>query len=178
LGESTGEFVGELFNDGKLPPLVMDADALKLLTRIANWPDRLPPRSVLTPHPGEMSVLTGIQIGNIQSERLELARRMSKEWNQVLILKGAFSVVSAPDGEIAMIPIASPALARAGTGDVLAGLVAGLLAQGVPAFEAAAAGAWIHAQAGMWAAREIGNSASVLAGDVLNAVSQVISELQ
>jgi NAD(P)H-hydrate epimerase len=103
---------------------------------------------------------------------------MSKEWNQVLILKGAFSVVSAPDGEIAMIPIASPALARAGTGDVLAGLVAGLLAQGVPAFEAAAAGAWIHAQAGMWAAREIGNSASVLAGDVLNAVSQVISELQ
>ncbi len=178
LAESTGEFIRDLLTSGKLPPLVIDADGLKLLTRIDNWPDLLPPQSVLTPHPGEMSVLTGIPAGEIQSQRLELARRMSKEWNQVLILKGAFTVISAPDGATAVIPIATPALARAGTGDVLAGLVAGLLAQGVPAFEAAVAGAWIHAQAGMWAARQIGNSASVLAGDVLNSVSQVLTELQ
>jgi NAD(P)H-hydrate epimerase len=86
-------------------------------------------------------------------------------------------VISAPDSQAAVIPVATPALARAGTGDVLSGLIAGLRAQGVDGFHAAVAGAWIHAQAGLLAAETIGNSASVLAGDVCDASVDVISAL-
>jgi NAD(P)H-hydrate repair Nnr-like enzyme with NAD(P)H-hydrate dehydratase domain len=77
-----------------------------------------------------------------------------------------------------IIPVASPALARAGTGDVLAGLIVGLRAQGLDAYDAAVAAAWIHAQAGLYAADDLGTTASVLAGDVLDSVSDVISDLE
>jgi NAD(P)H-hydrate epimerase len=157
---------------------VVDADGLKLLARLPDWAACLPSPAVLTPHPGEMSVLTGLSKEEVQADRLTIARRFSQEWGHVVVLKGAFTVVAAPDGEAAVIPVATPALARAGTGDVLAGLIAGLRAQGVPSFQAAAAGAWIHACAGLRAAEEIGNTASVLAGDVLRACVQVISELE
>jgi ADP-dependent NAD(P)H-hydrate dehydratase / NAD(P)H-hydrate epimerase len=90
-------------------------------------------------------------------------------------LKGAFTVVAAPDGRSTTIPVATSALAHAGTGDVLAGLIAGLRAQGVDAYEAAVAGAWVHAEAGMYAAEKVGSEASVLAGDVLDAVADVLS---
>lgn len=178
LNKSTAGFISDLLDIKDLPPVIFDADGLKLLSNVPDWPHRLPAGSVLTPHPGEMSVLTGLPVAQVQARRLELARQMSVEWNKVLVLKGAFSIVAAPDGAAALIPVASPALARAGTGDVLAGLVAGLLAQGVPAFRAATAAAWIHGQAGLWAANQTGNTASVLAGDVLAAISQVISSLQ
>lgn len=158
-----------------LPPLVVDADGLKLLAQIPQWDKLLPKNSILTPHPGEMSILCGLSRDEIQANRREIAQRFSKEWGQIVILKGAFTVIAAPDGETAVIPIATPALARAGTGDVLAGLICGLLAQGVPAYPAAVASAWIHAQAGWRAAEQLGNSASVLAGDVLRGVIDVLS---
>ena len=161
----------------ELPPLVIDADGLKLLANIENWPKRLPDPAVLTPHPGEMSVLTGLSRDEIQTDRLEVALRFSREWGHVVVLKGAFTLVAAPDGRLAVIPVATPALARAGTGDVLAGLIVGLRAQGVEAFQAAVAGAWVHAQAGLQAAEELGNTASVLAGDVLRAVVLILSDL-
>jgi len=94
-----------------------------------------------------------------------------------VVLKGAFTVIAGPDGQEAVIPVATPALARAGTGDVLAGLIVGLRAQGVEAFPAAMAGAWIHAHAGLMAAEILGNTASVLAEDVLNSVVDVITGL-
>jgi NAD(P)H-hydrate epimerase len=124
-----------------------------------------------------MSVLTGLSIDEIQAARLETARNYSHKWGHVLVLKGAFSVIAAPDGRLAVIPVASASLARAGSGDVLAGLIAGLRAQGVEAFRAATAGAWIHAYAGLQAAQVIGNTASVLAGDILRSVPDVLSEL-
>jgi len=96
----------------------------------------------------------------------------------VVVLKGACTVIASPAGKTAVIPVATPALARAGTGDVLAGLITGLRAQGLPAFEAAAAGAWIHAKAGLRAAEKQGSTASVIAGDVLEAVAGVISTIQ
>lgn len=160
-----------------LPPLVFDADGLKLLAKIENWAGRLPAPAVLTPHPGEMSVLTGLPLEEIQKDRPGLAKRFAAEWGHVVVLKGAFTVIAAPDGRTATIPVASPALARAGSGDVLAGLIVGLRAQGMEAYEAALAGAWIHAQAGLAAAEVQGSAASVLAGDVLEAVADVISEL-
>ncbi|NPA06065.1 MAG: NAD(P)H-hydrate dehydratase [Chloroflexi bacterium] len=161
----------------QLPPLVIDADGLKLLTRIAHWPEHVPGPAVLTPHPGEMAVLTGLSTREIQAQRLTIAERFAQMWGHVVVLKGAGTVIAAPDGRTAVIPVATPALARAGTGDVLAGLIVGLRAQGVPAYEAALAGAWIHAQAGLIAAETVGHPAAVLAGDVLRAVPDVLMTL-
>ncbi len=165
-------------NNAKLPPMVIDADGLKLLAQVKDWPKKIPAAAILTPHPGEMSVLTDLSKDEIQENRLETASKYAREWGHVVVLKGAFTVIASPDGRSTIIPVASPALARAGTGDVLAGLIVGLRAQGVEAYEAAVAGAWIHAQAGLYAADDLGTSASVLAGDVLDSISDVMSDLE
>ncbi|RIK30260.1 MAG: bifunctional ADP-dependent NAD(P)H-hydrate dehydratase/NAD(P)H-hydrate epimerase [Anaerolineae bacterium] len=161
-----------------LPPLVVDADGLRLLSQIKEWQSKLPAVSILTPHPGEMSALTGLPKEEIQEDRQAIASKFAKDWGHVVVLKGAFTVIASPDGKMTVIPVASPALARAGTGDVLAGLIVGLRAQGLDAFDAAVAGAWIHAQAGLYAADDLGATASVLASDVLDSVSDVISDLE
>lgn len=158
-----------------LPPLVVDADGLRHLAKVEGWPKLLPAGTVLTPHPGEMSALTGLEKDAIQADRLGIALKYAAEWQQVLVLKGAFTIIAAPDGRATLIPVATAALARAGTGDVLAGLIAGLRAQGLDAYQAAVAGAWVHAQAGLYAAEKVGSEASVLAGDVLEAVADVLS---
>jgi hydroxyethylthiazole kinase-like uncharacterized protein yjeF len=165
-------------NKAKLPPMIVDADGLKLLAQINDWHQKIPAPAVLTPHPGEMAVLTDLSKELIQERRQEVASQYAKSWGHVVVLKGAFTVVASPDGRSTVIPVASPALARAGTGDVLAGLIVGLRAQGLEAYEAAVAGAWIHAQAGLYAADDLGTTASVLAGDVLNSISDVISDLE
>ena len=162
----------------KLPPMIVDADGLRLLAEIRDWYKKLPALSILTPHPGEMSALTGLSKEEIQEDRQAIASKYAKEWGHVVVLKGAFTVIASPDGRVTLIPVATPALARAGTGDVLAGLIVGLRAQGLDAFDAAVAGAWIHAQAGLYAADDLGTTASVLAGDVLNSVSDVLSDLE
>jgi len=164
--------------NNQLPPMVFDADGLKLLASIKDWYKLLPEPAVLTPHPGEMSVLTGLSKEEIQQDRFGVASRFAKEWNHIVVLKGAFTLIASPDGRVTVIPVASPALAHAGTGDVLAGLIVGLRAQGLDAFDAAVAGAWIHAQAGLYAADDLGTTASVLASDVLNSVSDVLSDLE
>ncbi len=158
-----------------LPPMVVDADGLKLIAKIDGWAKLLPAGAVLTPHPGEMAVLTGLEKDAIQADRLNIALKYAAEWGHVVVLKGAFTVVAAPDGRSATIPVATPALARAGTGDVLAGIIGGLRAQGVEAYDAAVAGAWLHAQAGLYAAEKVGSDASVLAGDVMDAIADVLS---
>jgi NAD(P)H-hydrate epimerase len=182
LQQTSAEFLDRLFVERvsqqvRLPQVVIDADGLKLVARLPNWPKRLPSPAVLTPHPGEMSVLTGLPKEEIQKDRLAVARHFSQEWGHVVILKGAFTIIAAPDGQAALIPVATPALARAGTGDVLAGLVAGLCAQGVAAFPAAVVGAWVHAYAGLQAADVLGSTACVLAGDVLQAALTILSDV-
>jgi ADP-dependent NAD(P)H-hydrate dehydratase / NAD(P)H-hydrate epimerase len=162
----------------KVPGMVLDADGLKHLSRLADWHEHLPPDSILTPHPGEMSVLTGLSTSIIQADRLRIAEQYAQEWQVILVLKGAFTVIAAPDGRTALVPVATPALARAGTGDVLAGLIVGLRAQGVPGFEAACAGAWIHAQAGLFAAQQAGTTAVVLASDVVLSVKDILREME
>lgn len=171
LHDTTRHFLAR-FVTPELPPLVLDADGLKLLAQLPGWPQRLPPSSILTPHPGEMFILTGLDKSILQTDRLAVAERFAKEWGHVVVLKGAFTVVAAPNGQTALIPIATPALARAGTGDVLAGMIAGLRAQGMSPFDAAVAGVWLHGQAGLHAENLMGNSAAVLAGDVLEALKE------
>ncbi|MCC7207643.1 MAG: NAD(P)H-hydrate dehydratase [Anaerolineae bacterium] len=165
-----------------IPPLVIDADGLNLLAGESDWQRRLPGRTILTPHPGEMARLARVEpeggrsaIQVVQARRLELAAEKAAQWRCVVLLKGAYSVVAAPDGRITVIPFADAALARAGTGDVLAGIVAGLLAQGLEPFDAAAVGAYIHGYAGMLAAAYTGARASVLAGDVAGNIHAAIT---
>jgi ADP-dependent NAD(P)H-hydrate dehydratase / NAD(P)H-hydrate epimerase len=165
-------------NAVKLPPLVIDADGLKLLSQTKEWYQKLPGPAILTPHPGEMAVMTDLTKELIQERRQEVASEYARMWGHIVVLKGAFTVVAAPDGRVTVVPVATPALARAGTGDVLAGLLVGLLAQGLDPFDAAVAGAWIHAQAGLYAADLLGTSTSVLAGDVLDSISDVLSDLE
>ncbi|MDP2993760.1 MAG: NAD(P)H-hydrate dehydratase, partial [Anaerolineales bacterium] len=161
-----------------LPPFVFDADGLKLLAKLPDWFRLLPAPAILTPHPGEMSLLTGLTVEKIQEDRLAIAGKYAAEWGHVVVLKGAFTVIAAPDGRTTTIPVATPALAHAGTGDVLAGLITGLRAQGLEAYDAARLGAWVHAQAGLAAAVVQGSTAAVLAGDVLEAVADVLAELE
>ncbi len=168
---------GEQEKNDKWPPVVVDADGLKLLAKIKDWHKLLPGPAVLTPHPGEMSVLTGLSVEDIQKDRQGTAAKFARQWGHVVVLKGAFTVIASPDGRIVIIPVASPALARAGTGDVLAGCIVGLRAQGLEAFDAAVAGAWIHSQAGLYAADDLGTTASVVAGDLLGSISDVLSDL-
>jgi NAD(P)H-hydrate epimerase len=164
--EGTHDFVQALLKIN-LPPLVVDADGLKLLSQIPNWHQLLPKESVLTPHPGEMGILTDLDVKSIQANRLAIAEKYAKEWGHVVVLKGAFTIVAAPSGVSASLPLATPALARAGTGDVLAGIVTGLVAQGVQAYEAACAAVWLHGDAALRAAERRGGTAGVLAGDLI-----------
>lgn len=154
-------------------PTVIDADALNALARVDNWWDDLKGAAVLTPHPGEMARLTGREIGDVQADRLGTAQAAAETWGQTVVLKGAHTIIAHPGGETWVLPFANPALATAGSGDVLAGAIAGLLAQGSPALEAAVAGAFLHGLAGEIARDEIGESGPV-AGDLVAVLPEAL----
>lgn len=176
-GSSTRAFLADLLELEGLPPLVVDADGLRLLSSLPDWPSRLPQGSVLTPHPGEMSVLCGFSIPEIQADRVSTAERYAREWSQIVLLKGAHTVIAAPNGQTRILISAEPALARAGSGDVLAGMITGLIAQGMEPFSAAAAGAWLHAQSGRIAEAAVGSPAGVLAGDISRSIGRAVGDL-
>jgi hydroxyethylthiazole kinase-like uncharacterized protein yjeF len=180
----TGNNGGE-WQTVKLPPLVLDADALNLLAKVDEWWNLLPARTVITPHPGEMARLALIQPEGerkpnevVQSARLKLATESAARWNCIVVLKGAHTVIADPDGRAAISPFASAALARAGTGDVLAGMIAGLIAQGLDPFDAACAGTYLHGLAGVIAAQMVGSKASVIASDVIQALGDALSSVE
>ena len=165
-----------------LPPLVIDADALNLLAKVDQWWTRLPANTILTPHPGEMARLSGIgdsadssAIDQVQRRRIDLAIEKAALWNVVLVLKGAYTVIAAPDGRVAILPFATPSLARAGTGDLLAGMTTGLLAQGLTPFDAAVAAGYLHGFAGELTTGYVGHSASVLASDVAEHIADALA---
>jgi len=164
-------------DDTKLPPLIIDADGLRLLAKIDEWMSHLSKGMILTPHPGELAELAGMTIEEIQADRIEITRRLAMEWGVVLVLKGALTVISNANGKVRVIPVATSALAHGGTGDVLAGLLAGLVAQGLQPFEAASLGCWIHAQAGLVAEEWAGHPAAVTAGEVVDAIGEVFQQL-
>ena len=147
-------------------PVVVDADALNVLAESYLWWERMTMPAVLTPHPGEMSRLLARDPADVQEDRVETASEAAARWRQVVVLKGAHTVVAAPDGRAAISPFANPALATAGTGDVLAGVIGSLLAQGLPPYEAAKLGVHVHAQAGERVSVRTGPS-GLMASDLL-----------
>ena len=160
----------------QLPPLVVDADGLNALAKLESGPASLPPHSILTPHPGEMSRLTGLSTKEINANRWDVARRFAAEWNQIVVLKGAFTAIAHPDGRLAISPFANAALATAGSGDVLAGALVGLLSQGIDPWDAARAGVYLHAFAGELAAEAIGPA--LLASDIARFLPQALAQLR
>lgn len=159
------------------PMLVLDADALNILSESPGWWTKLPAATIVTPHAGEMARLLGISIEEVQSNRLELARKAAADWNKIVVLKGAFTVVAEPAGKVRVSSAANAGLATAGTGDVLAGAIAGLASQGIPLFDAAALGVCLHAEAGELVKDEVGD-AGMLASDLLPALPKVIKDLR
>lgn len=163
LGPDSAEFTATLFAATNLPPLVIDADGLNHLAQQPDWWTRIPPGSILTPHPGEMARLVGEAVDD--TDRIALALAKSAEWNHIIVLKGAYTIIASPNGSATLIPVATPALAVAGSGDVLAGIIVSLLAQGALPYDAARLGAYLHALAGQHAARSVGN-AGILAREI------------
>jgi len=151
----------------ELPPLVIDADGLNALAAAKEWWKSLPPGTILTPHPGEMARLVGNDATSkeVQANRETVAQRMAKIWKAVVVLKGAFTVIAEPGGRTVVLPFANSGLATAGSGDVLAGAIVGLRAQGLGAFEASVTGAYLHGLAGELVRADLGDMGMV-AGDL------------
>lgn len=156
-----------LANKDALPPLVVDADGLNMLAKHADWHEMLPPNTILTPHPGEMARLVGLPLAELRTmNRLLLAQKYAAVWGHVVLLKGAYTVVAAPDGHCRVLPFANPALGTGGSGDVLAGVIVALLAQGLSPFAAAVLGGWLHGAAGALYGRTVGLLAHEIADHI------------
>ena len=146
---------------------MVDADGLNALAKLDQWWRLLPPQTILTPHPGEMARLRGgVAVSGGGADRLAVAREAARAWGHIVVLKGACTLIASPEGALRINGTPNPALATAGTGDVLAGTTAGLLAQGMAPYDAACAAVYLHALAGLRVHAHLGD-AGLLAGDLL-----------
>jgi NAD(P)H-hydrate epimerase len=159
------------------PILVLDADVLNTFAQTPGWWQRLSQDAILTPHPGEMARLTGLSMEELGRERLRVARERASLWGKTVVLKGAHTVVASPDGKVKISPVANPGLASAGTGDVLSGAIAGLMAQGLSPFAAASCGVYLHGAAGESVGAELGD-AGMVASDLLPALPRMIKKVK
>lgn len=162
-------------------PMVIDADALNLLALEKSWPKKFNAHAILTPHPGEMKRLGKFlcvkSIPSDESGRIDLATRAAKQFEQIIVLKGARTVVADFDGSVYVNQTGDSTLSKAGSGDVLTGIIASLIGQGMTLFEAACLGAHVHGFAGELAGRKFGQR-SALASDVIDAIGEAIKEVE
>ncbi|OGX68659.1 MAG: NAD(P)H-hydrate dehydratase [Paenibacillus sp. RIFOXYA1_FULL_44_5] len=171
MGRFEGDslFVRSIWENVQLP-LVLDADALNAIADagdFASWPKRSA-AVILTPHPGEMARLLGVSTQEVQRDRIETARRFASQHGITLVLKGTHTVIAAPDGRVYVNPTGNAGMSTGGAGDVLTGIIAGLLAQGLDAIQAACLGVYLHGEAGDRAAAKRQHMRSLIAGDILN----------
>jgi NAD(P)H-hydrate epimerase len=175
LGQTAVPFMHALLAADCLPPLVVDADGLNMLARLENWHTKLPPHTVLTPHPAEMARLMGISLAELLAQdRMTVARQQAQAWGHVLLLKGAYTVIAAPDGRVMVLPFANPVLAVGGSGDVLSGVIVALLGQGLRPYEAAILGGYLHGAAGTLYPGKSG----LLAGELADLVAEARAVLE
>ena len=157
---------------------VLDADGLNAAAGLLSAGQPLPHPAgalVLTPHPGEMARLTGLSTGAVNADREGIARRFAQQWDAVVLLKGMRTIIAAPDGRCFVNPTGNPGLARGGSGDALAGILAALLACGLEAAEAAACAAWLHGAAADRAAAQRGEY-GMLPQDLFPALGALFAE--
>lgn len=177
LGESAGRVLNALGGIGApWRGAVLDADALNAIAagELGTTPF-LPRDTVLTPHPGEMARLLGTTVSAVQADRPGAAVQCARRFNCVAVLKGTATIVAAPDGQMIQNTTGNPGLARGGSGDVLAGMLAALLAQGLPAFDAALCAVWLHgAAADACAART--SQMTMLPHDILADLGQILGD--
>jgi NAD(P)H-hydrate epimerase len=157
-------------------PLVLDADALNAVAGSGVLRER-PGPTVVTPHPGEMARLLATDTARIQANRLDAARILARAESVVVVLKGARTVIAAPDGSAAISPTGNPGMATGGTGDVLAGVTGALLAQGLTAFDAAALAVFAHGAAGDAVAARQG-TVGLIARDLIAEMPPTLARLQ
>lgn len=158
-------------------PVLIDADGLNALQAdIGILKDRQVP-VVITPHPGEMSRLTNLSVAEIQHERIETSRYYAREWGVTIVLKGNNTIIAHPSGQVYVNTTGNPGMATAGSGDVLSGIITGLIAQGLKPTDAAVAGVFLHGQAGDTAAIHLGQRA-LTATDLIHNMGRVINELE
>jgi hydroxyethylthiazole kinase-like uncharacterized protein yjeF len=157
-------------------PLIIDADALNLLAANPLLFKKIKAPTILTPHPGELARLTGLSVAEIQSDRLQVAARFAVEHKTTLVLKGAGTVIAAPDGRLFINPTGNPGMATAGMGDVLSGIIGGLIVQGMEPLAAATAGVYLHGMAGDAAAEAIGQN-GLIASDLLRELPGVLEKV-
>jgi NAD(P)H-hydrate epimerase len=155
--------------------IVVDADALVALSELDDWQERLGPNAVLTPHAGELQRLLGAELDSSETEWAR-AGRLAHQWGCVLVAKGPFTAVASPEGRVDVWPRANAALATGGTGDVLAGVTAGLLAQGLSAWDAARLAVGVHGLAAAHVVEDRGFR-TLLASDLLQELPRVLTEL-
>jgi len=172
-GASEGNAVVRFVLERSGIPVVIDADGLNALKGdAAILKDRQIP-VVLTPHPGEMARLTGKSIEEIQSDRIGIARDFAEQWEVTLVLKGNKTVIANPLGDIYVNTTGNPGMATAGSGDVLCGIITGLISQGLKPQDAAVAGVYLHGMAGDYAAQRKGQR-GLVAGDLINSLPDVL----
>lgn len=150
-------------------PRVVDADGLPLLEQV----EATHHPTIITPHPKECARMLGWSTEEVQAHRLGAARELAVKTGAIVVLKGYHSLIVSPDGRVNVNPTGDASLATAGTGDILAGMIGGLLAEAVDPFEAACAGAWLHGLAGEMAGQEK-TPASVMASDVVDCISRAM----
>jgi NAD(P)H-hydrate epimerase len=156
--------------------VVLDADALNGLATMADGRERVPSHAILTPHPGEMARLLETTVGDVQARRMAAAMEAARAYGCTVVLKGAHSVVATADGRVRLSPFANPLLATAGTGDVLAGMIGGYLAQGLEPFDAASVGVYAHGAVAESLRGEYG-TAGLLASEIGDHLPRVIRSL-
>lgn len=171
--ETTAEALHRYLTNCKAP-MVLDADALNIIASHPGWDNLIPAQTIITPHVGEFGRLT--HPCDSPEERLELAQTYAREHHIYVVLKGHPSQICSPDGEVLSCPYGNSGMATPGSGDVLTGLVTGLLAQGYPPREASILGVWLHARSGDFAAQRLGEE-YMLAGDIVTHLSPAFHEL-
>lgn len=158
-------------------PLIIDADALNVVSAAPGILSKTRRPAIVTPHAGEMARLTSLSAADVQGARLETAVGFARQRKTITLLKGAYSIIASPRGEVRINPTGNPGMATAGSGDVLSGIIGALAARGVEPFDAAAAGAWLHGAAGDLAAATAGQR-GMTASDIVRKIPAALMALK